>query len=32
MAMDDFAKMPAFGGQLSDAQMDAIVSYLAARK
>jgi nitric oxide reductase subunit C len=31
-AIDDFSNMPAFGEQLSAAQMDAIVKYLAARK
>jgi cytochrome c5 len=31
-AIDDFSNMPAFGEQLSDEQMDAIVAYLAARK
>jgi ubiquinol-cytochrome c reductase cytochrome b subunit len=31
-AIDEFADMPAFGGQLTDEQMDAIVNYLAARK
>ena len=31
-AIDDFANMPAFGEQLSEEQMDAIVNYLAVRK
>ena len=31
-AIDDFSNMPAFGEQLSDEQMDAIVAFLAARK
>jgi mono/diheme cytochrome c family protein len=31
-AIDDFSNMPAFGEQLTEAQMDAIVNYLAARK
>jgi mono/diheme cytochrome c family protein len=31
-AVDPFANMPAFGGVLKDEQLDAIVTYLAARK
>jgi ubiquinol-cytochrome c reductase cytochrome b subunit len=31
-AIDEFANMPAFGEQLSEEQMDAIVAYLAVRK
>jgi ubiquinol-cytochrome c reductase cytochrome b subunit len=31
-AVDPFANMPSFGAVLSDEQMNAIVSYLAARK
>ena len=30
--VDPFATMPAFGGDLSDVQMTAIVNYLASRK
>jgi ubiquinol-cytochrome c reductase cytochrome b subunit len=31
-AIDDFSNMPAFGEQLTEQQMDAIVDYLARRK
>jgi mono/diheme cytochrome c family protein len=30
--IDELAEMPAFGDRLSDEEMDAVVSYLAARK